>query len=223
VKSGKPEIPDIQEPEKIASAVKELGLKYVVITSVTRDDLDDKGAGHFVDVVKEIKSRNPETAVELLIPDMGGDAMLLQKIAFSGAEVIGHNIETPRKLYPVLRRGADYDRSLSVLRDLARNATELVIKSSIIIGLGESMEEIVDTLGDLKRNGVEITYVGQYLSPSKKHWPVKKFYTPEEFGFIEKRASKMGFGMVLAGPMVRSSFKAGESYFACIKKRAVKV
>jgi lipoic acid synthetase len=214
VSAGDPFAPDPQEPAQIAEAVKELGVKYAVITSVTRDDLTDKGASCFLETVKHIKNTSPETRVELLIPDLDASESLLQQIAFSGAEVIGHNIEMPERLYASIRPRADYQKSLRTLSLLAgmKKRTGILVKSSMITGLGEIGDDIKKTLNDLKGAGVDIVYIGQYLNPTKKHWPVKKYYTPEEFSALDAMAKDMGFKAVMAGPMVRSSYRAYEAY-----------
>ncbi|MFC1480446.1 lipoyl synthase, partial [Candidatus Omnitrophota bacterium] len=208
VTGGSPEALDASEPRKVAAAVEKLAVKYAVITSVTRDDLQDKGAGHFIRTVREIKTNTPQVLVESLIPDFTGDAGLLKRIAFSQAEVIAHNIEVPRKLYSKVRPKADYRRSLDVLKTLGVAKTEgakILTKSSIILGLGETEDDIFRTLKDLRDAGVDIVYIGQYLSPSREHWPVTRYYSPDEFKFFEEEAVRMGFGAVCAGPMVRSS------------------
>ncbi|MFH1665869.1 MAG: lipoyl synthase [Candidatus Omnitrophota bacterium] len=218
VNSGIPLAPDVSEPENIAEALRESGAEYAVRTSVTRDDLEDRGAGHFADTVRAVMAKTPGTVVELLIPDLDADRRLLERIAYSGAEVIGHNIEMPERLYEHIRPRADYRRSLKTLRvlnDLRTGRADMFLKSSLIIGLGESEEEILGTLEDLKRAGVDIVYIGQYLSPSPKHWPVKKYYTPEEFDSLAKKAGELGFPAVCAAPMVRSSYRARESYLEC--------
>jgi lipoic acid synthetase len=217
VKEGSPEPVEPSEPEKVAQAVKELGTKYVVITSVTRDDLPDEGAGHFVNTVREIRTVSEDMLVELLIPDLGGDEDLLRKIAFSGADVIGHNIEMPEALYGKIRPRSGYSRSLEVLKKLGQMRDEgagISVKSSIMLGLGETDKDILKTLKDLKGAGVDIVYIGQYLSPSKEHWPCARYYTPDEFTFWENKAKELGFRAVLAGPMVRSSYRAREAYIA---------
>ena len=219
VKDGDLSQPEEGEEERIAKAVKELGIEYAVITSVTRDDLPDKGSDAFLRTVEEIKKENPHTVVELLIPDLGGDRNLLQRIASSGAEVIGHNIEMPEEMYPAVRPKSDYLRSLKVLRTLSElrdNGLRIFVKSSLIIGCGEEEEAIEKTLKDLQERGVDIVYIGQYLSPSKDHWPVRRFYTMEEFKKLEEKARKIGFKAVKASPMVRSSYKAFEAYSECI-------
>jgi lipoic acid synthetase len=218
VAGGSPKTPDFSEPRKIAMAVKKLRARYVVITSVTRDDLEDKGAGHFARTVREIKTNTPGVLVELLIPDLDADHALLEKIAFSGAEVIGHNIETPKALYARVRPEADYQKSLDALGRLnaaKKKGADILVKSSIVLGMGETEEDIFRTVRDLSSAGADIVYMGQYLSPSRKHWPVRKYYSPEEFKSLEKKAGQMGFGAVYAGPLVRSSYRAHEAYRTC--------
>ena len=220
VLSAKPEKPDPHEPENVARAVRELGAEYIVITSVTRDDITDKGAGHFFETVREIKKENPLALVELLIPDFGAEKGPLEKVAFSEAVVIGHNIEVPRALYAETRPGADYDRSLEVLKALdshRKSGADIFVKSAMILGLGEPEDEVLGTLEDLKGAGVDIVYLGQYLRPSPDHWPVKKYYTPGEFDRLGEAAEKMGFRAVFSGPMVRSSYRARASYEKCLQ------
>lgn len=214
IKNGKPLEIDKNEPERIARVVKKLAKKYVIITSVTRDDLEDEGVGHFLQVIKSIKKNNPETFVEILVPDFSARKELIQKISDSSAVVIAHNIEMPERLYKEIRKRSDYRKSLETLRILNENkeSAGYLIKSSIMVGVGETTEEIYETIHDLKNVGVDIVYIGQYLSPSKKHWPVKKYYTPEEFNQIGHKAEEIGIKVVSSGPMVRSSYKAYESY-----------
>ncbi|MDD5633883.1 MAG: lipoyl synthase [Candidatus Omnitrophica bacterium] len=218
VSYGQPDAPDPDEPERIANVTKQLGLKYVVITSVTRDDLTDKGTNAFVNTVLAIKKRNPDTLVELLVPDLDANEALLDAIVHSGAEVIGHNIEIPEKLYSRVRPRSSYKESLNVLARLDKlclRKNGIFTKSSMILGLGEEIKDVEDTLKDLKNCGVDIVYLGQYLSPSPEHWPVKKYYTPEEFDCLGRTAEKMRFKEVLKGPLVRSSFWAQKSYLKC--------
>lgn len=215
IKKDLPGTPDPSEPSNIAKAVKELGIKYIVITSVTRDDLPDQGTGHFVQTINEIKKISTEVLVELLIPDMGADIGLLRRIAFSKVEVVGHNIEMPKEFYSMIRPGSDYYRSLETLKILSSlkdEADAILVKSSIMLGIGEEEKAILETLVDLKESGVDIVYLGQYLRPSKMHWPVKKYYSPEEFKYYEEKALELGFRAVQSGPMVRSSYRAYESY-----------
>ena len=219
VDGEEPSAPEEDEPERIAKAVEELGVEYAVITSVTRDDLPDKGVGEFLRTIEEVKKVNAHTIVEILIPDFGGERNFIQKVASSGAEVIGHNIEVPERMYPAVRPKSDYLRSLEVLRtlsDFRNSGANILVKSSLIIGFGEEEEDIENTFKDLDEAGVDIVYIGQYLSPSKNHWPVKRFYTPEEFEKIEKQAKAKGFKAVKAAPLVRSSYKAFEAYSECI-------
>lgn len=221
ITGGSPEDPDPSEPHNIAVAVKKLNARYVVITSVTRDDLADGGAEHFIRTVRAIKTAVPGAAVELLIPDLAAREDLLSDIAFSSAEVIAHNIEMPQELYPAVRPGADYDRSLNVIRALSgskKRGANILVKSSIMLGLGETEEGVYRTLEDLRAAGTDIVYMGQYLSPSVKHRPVMKYYSPKEFEVFTKKAACMGFGAVCAGPMVRSSYRAREHYSACRKR-----
>ncbi|KJJ83987.1 lipoyl synthase [Candidatus Omnitrophus magneticus] len=221
VEKGEMVKPDITEPKRIAEAVKALAIKYCVITSVTRDDLEDKGAGHFVKTVQEIKKKSPETLIELLIPDMAGDTGFLKVLANSGANVIGHNLEMPKNLYPAIRTSSSYKTSLKVLKFLSDCNNELAIKSAIMVGFGESIPDIKSAMTDLIEHGVNILYIGQYLSPSKNHWPVKKFYTPREFQLLEESAKKIGFTTVLSAPLVRSSYKAREKYLEYLTQKHV--
>ena len=210
VSDGIPEEVDPCETKRIAEAVGALRSDYVVVTSVTRDDLPDEGAEQFVRVVKEIKSTSPNTQIELLIPDFTANSELLRKIAFSGADIIGHNIEMPEVLYPEIRPEADYKTSIQVLNTLntmKNDGAPILIKSSMMLGLGETKEDILRTFKDLKDAGVDILYAGQYLAPSTRHWPVKKYYTPQEFKFFRQKAFQTGFSTVEAAPMIRSSYQ----------------
>ncbi|NQT32265.1 MAG: lipoyl synthase [Candidatus Omnitrophica bacterium] len=208
VSGGTPDAPDQDEPERIAEAVKSLGIKYAVITSVTRDDLKDKGMGQFIETVKQIRKHSPQTEVELLIPDFGADKELLKKIAFSGVEVVGHNIEMPEKFYLKVRPRSDYSRSLKTLEALNSFKKEagILVKSAMMLGVGETEKDIFRTLSDLKKAGVDIIYMGQYLNPSKGHWPVKKYYTPEDFKIFKQKALDMGFEFAASAPLIRSSY-----------------
>ena len=206
VTSGKPHLPDKNEPQKIAKAVKTLGLKYVVITSVDRDDLEDFGSGHFYNVIEKIKKLNPDTKIESLTPDFQGDINALNLMATSSAYKLAHNIETVRRLHKKLKPKSDYDLSLKVLEYYSKFK---ITKSSLIVGFGESFEEIEKTLVDLKNAGVKQLTIGQYLQPTPKHYPVKKYYSDEEFKILENMAKNMGF-TVASGKLVRSSYKADE-------------
>lgn len=219
ISSRNPRPPDSTEPERIALFVKDSNLDYVVITSVTRDDLPDYGCEYFLRTIRNIKNTKPNTKVEILIPDFLGERYLLDEIAISGCEVIGHNIETVSRIYPYLRDQADYKRSLEVLYYLKRRYGKVVIKSSIMLGLGEKEEEIVNGIKDLKSAGVDILCIGQYLSPSDRHSPVSKYYTPQDFRYFKCIAEDSGFLEVNSSPFVRSSSKARESYQRFLLKR----
>ena len=208
VNNGRPLPLDKEEPKKIASAVKEMDLLYAVITSVTRDDLDDGGASHFAETVKAIKNLNPDTRVECLIPDFGGNKKNLETLLSEGLEVLNHNIETIKQNYSRARSSADYDRSLRLLKNVKEIRPDIYNKSGFMLGLGENREQILKLLEDLKESKVDIITIGQYLSPSKENIAISKYYTPEEFKEIENAAIKMGFTAVAAGPFVRSSYGA---------------
>ncbi len=212
VASGKPEAVDPEEPRKIAEAVKILGLKYVVITSVSRDDLSDGGAEHFAETVRRIRGESPFCRIELLIPDFLGNTKSIDKVMETQPDVIGHNLETIKSLTKEIRdKKADYERSLFVLRYI-KEKSRIITKSGLMVGLGETEEEIIFTLRDLKRVMVDIITIGQYLPPTKLSPPVKKFYTTEEFFRLNKLGKEMGFWKFFAGPLVRSSYKAGEIF-----------
>ncbi len=208
VKSRKnPPPPDESEIRKIADTIKELKLRYVVITSVDRDDLRDFGSIWFKKCVEEIKKRTSFVKIELLTPDFKGDKEALQRIVSLDVEKLAHNEETVRRLSPFIRAQSDYDRSLKILEFYAKNFKGRV-KSSLMVGLGEREEEILETMRDLLNVGVKEITIGQYLSPSYSHYPVKKYYPPEFFEYIKKEALSMGFEAVAAGALVRSSYFA---------------
>lgn len=212
VASGKPEAVDPEEPKRLAEAVKLLGLNYVVITSVTRDDLPDGGAEHFAETVRRIREESPFCRIELLIPDFLGNTESLDRVIETQPDVIGHNLETIKSLTKEIRdKRADYERSLFVLRYI-KEKSRIITKSGLMVGLGETAEEIIFTLRDLKRVMVDIITIGQYLPPTKLSPPVKKFYTAEEFFYLNKLGKEMGFWKFFAGPLVRSSYKAGEIF-----------
>ncbi|RJO66774.1 MAG: lipoyl synthase [Myxococcales bacterium] len=214
VKTGNPKgALDAEEPGRVAEAVAELELDYVVLTSVDRDDLADGGAAHFAATVEAIRARLPQARIEALIPDFSGDEAALKTLVAARPDVVAHNIETVRRLTPLARdRRADYERSLEVLRAVKRLDPGRLTKSSIMAGLGETDDEIAASLADLKAAGADIVTLGQYLRPSPKHLPVARYLTPEEFQMWEEKARALGFRFVAAGPLVRSSFRAGELF-----------
>lgn len=214
VNTGNPRgVLDPLEPMKIAKAIGELKLTYVVITSVDRDDLPDGGSAHFAATIRAVKTIRPETLVEVLIPDFQGDEPSVQKIIDAKPDVIAHNVETVRRLTPHVRdRRATYDQSLGVHRFLKSKNPRQYTKSSIMLGLGETDDELEETFRDLREAGVDVLTLGQYLRPSTWHLPVKEYVTPERFAAFKSTAEAQGFLYVASGPLVRSSYRAGE-YF----------
>ncbi len=212
VAHGRPKPVDKNEPYHLANAVKKLGLRHVVITSVNRDDLPDGGASHFADVIKAIRDLRPECSIEVLIPDFQGSYESLKIVADAKPDVINHNIETVPSLYPKVRHRGDYKLSLELIRRIKEIDSSIYSKTGIMVGLGETKEEIYKVMDDLVNIGCEIFTVGQYLQPSKNHFPVQKYYTPEEFQEIEKVGYEKGFKEVYSGVLVRSSFHADEVF-----------
>ncbi|MBS3062027.1 MAG: lipoyl synthase [Candidatus Diapherotrites archaeon] len=203
------------EPEKLAATVTRMNLRYVVITSVDRDDLPDQGAHHFAACVSAIKQKSPATIVEVLTPDFGGDESLTEIVANSGCEVFGHNIETVRRLQSGVRdRRAHYDQSLRVLLTAKKKNPDLYTKSGLMLGLGEKTKEVEETFDDLLHNKVSFLSLGQYLAPSQNHLPVFRFVPPAEFSELKSKAISKGFLFCQSGPLVRSSYKAGEFFFS---------
>jgi lipoyl synthase len=210
---NKPALLDPEEPFKVAKAIKAWQLNYVVITSVCRDDLDDGGAEHFSTTIKAVKALSPNTIVEPLIPDFQGNIYSLEKIVSANPEVISHNIETVMRLNSKIRDGrASYDQSLRVLKRIKECNSAIFTKSSLMLGIGETEEEVIRTVLDLRSVGVDILTIGQYLQATPKHLPVVQYITPEKFKWFEQTTEIMGFKYVAAGPLVRSSYRAGE-YF----------
>lgn len=205
-KSGKPQPPDSLEPEKIAESIKLMGLKHAVLTSVDRDDLEDLGAGHWVKVIEQIRLQNPGITMETLIPDFQGKENLVKLIANAKPEVVSHNIETVRRLTPEVRSAARYNTSLSVLSMLS--AFGIRTKSGFMLGLGETREEILETMDDLLVTGCKVLTLGQYLQPSRKHLPVVSYVHPDVFEEYRKTGLERGFEIVESGPFVRSSYHA---------------
>lgn len=209
IKSGKPEILDGNEPYRIANAVKEMGLKYVVITSVTRDDLPDGGVSHFAKTVSEINRLNLELRIECLIPDFKGNVNNLEILLAEDLDVLNHNIETVKKNFSKVRKYADYKTSLNILKSAKSLKPDIYTKSGFMLGLGEGRKEIVELLSDLKEVDCDIVTIGQYLRPSGSNLPVKKYYRPEEFESIKELAESFNFKAVTSGIFVRSSYGAG--------------
>jgi len=210
---GRPAAPDPAEPDRVAAAAAALGLGHVVVTSVTRDDLPDGGAAHFAATVAAIRRRAPEAAVELLVPDFAGDRGAWRTVLGAGADVLNHNIETVPRLYPQVRPGAGYARSLELLAFAGRHGSAAAVKSGLMVGLGETRGETLSAAADLRRAGVSMVTVGQYLCPSRGRLrPVSRFVPPEEFAWLEERLRGMGFAAVGCGPWVRSSYRAEEGF-----------
>jgi lipoyl synthase len=213
VNSGKPGLLDSQEPENVAIAIKEWQLRYVVLTSVCRDDLEDGGANHIAKTISAIHDKCPKTIVEALVPDFGGNEESIDKVVRASPRVISHNIETVARLSPNVRDfRASYDQSLTVLQKIRSLNPTIYTKSSLMLGLGETEQEVIKTMKDLRSKGVSIITMGQYLQPSSRHLPVVQYVTPERFDWFAKVASQIGFSYVASGPMVRSSYKAGEFF-----------
>lgn len=207
ISTAKPEPLDKKEPKHIAEAVQELGLKYVVITSVTRDDLPDGGANHFAECIKEIRNLSPDIKIEILTPDFQRKDGALDIIIEAHPDVFNHNIETTRSVFKTARPLGDYDLSLNVLKYIKQNS-DIKTKSGLMVGLGESMEDIEQTLIDLKNVECDILTIGQYIQPSKQHLEVVKYYTLEEFEELKQLAQKIGLNKYQIGPLVRSSYNA---------------
>ncbi|MEO0049691.1 MAG: lipoyl synthase [candidate division WOR-3 bacterium] len=215
VKTGNPQGKiDPDEPQRVAKAVKELGLKYLVLTSVDRDDLSDLGAGIFARTVKILKSQNPEIKIEVLVPDFGGREGLLHLVVDSRPDVFAHNLETVERLSSLVRdHRSSYHQSLGVLKKVKNMAPTLLTKSGLMLGLGETKQEVLQTLADLRSAGCDIVTIGQYLQPNRRCLPVARYWTPDEFKEIEAEGRKMGFRQVFAAPLVRSSYQAEKIFF----------
>lgn len=211
VSGGKPDILDGEEPKHVAQAVKELGLRYVVITSVTRDDLPDGGAGHFANVIQEIRKLDNHVKIEVLIPDFLGDENSLRKVVEAKPDVINHNVETIPRLYPEVRPMAVYARSLELLQNVKKMDDSILTKSGVMVGLGEEKSELVEVFKDLRAKHCDLLTVGQYLAPSKKHHPVVEYVHPDVFEEYRQIAMELGFKYVASGPLVRSSYMADKA------------
>jgi len=203
---------DIDEPARVAAAVNDMALDYVVLTSVTRDDLTDGGASHFAATIDAIRTVRPATRVEILIPDLQGNRGAIERLCGHNPAVINHNIETVRRLYPRVRPQADYERSLALLEQVKQCNPGIVTKSGLMVGLGETLAELRETLVDIRRSGCDLLTVGQYLQPTAGHLPVERFVTPDEFEQIHDLGMELGFAAVAAGPHVRSSYRAAQLF-----------
>ena len=212
ISGGKPEPLDRNEPFKVAQAIKELGLKYAVITSVTRDDLPLQGADMFSSVITETKKLVPDIKIEVLTPDFEGVEDLIDIVVDAKPDVFNHNIETVKRIYPKARPLANYERSLNFLKHIKERNPKMITKSGLMVGLGETFEELETTFKDLKAVDCDIVTVGQYMQPSKKHLEVEKYYTPDEFKIVENLAHKAVIKQIVASGLVRSSYKAFETY-----------
>ncbi|MFC4323516.1 lipoyl synthase [Litchfieldia salsa] len=222
VKTGLPTELDLQEPERVAESVSLMGLKHVVVTAVARDDLKDGGAAVFAETVRAIRKKNPFTSIEVLPSDMGGVLENLKLLMDAKPDILNHNIETVRRLSDRVRARAKYDRSLEFLRRAKELQPSIPTKSSIMVGLGETKEDIIETMDDLRANNVDIMTIGQYLQPSKKHLKVEKYYHPDEFQELKDIALSKGFSHCESGPLVRSSYHADEQVNAATKRNQAK-
>jgi lipoic acid synthetase len=212
VKTGKPTHNDPLEPLRVAQSVSKMGLRHAVITSVDRDDLPDLGAGAFVGVIRSIRRLAPGTKVEVLTPDFRGEEMPLARVIAERPDVFNHNVETVPRLYPLARRGSKFLRSCRVLRNAKEmGGDEVVTKSGLMTGLGETEDELLQTFEVLREHDVQVLTVGQYLRPTRDHLPVVRYWSPDEFADLEKAAHAMGFESVAAGPLVRSSYHAEQT------------
>lgn len=211
VAHGRPAPPDAEEPAHLAETVRELGLRYVVVTSVDRDDLRDGGAGHFAACIRAIRERSPATRIEVLVPDFRGRAeVALDILAADPPDVFNHNLETVPRLYKAARPGADYAGSLALLAKFKARCGEVPTKSGLMLGLGETLEEIERVMADLRAHGCDMLTLGQYLQPSREHLPVARYVAPDEFEALAATARNLGFSAVASAPMVRSSYHADQ-------------
>jgi lipoic acid synthetase len=209
VKTGKPTWHDPLEPARVARSIARLGLRHAVITSVDRDDLPDKGAGAFVGVIRQVRLQAPECKVEVLTPDFQGQEMPLAKVIAERPDVFNHNVEVVPRLYPAARRGSQFERSCRVLRlAKAMGGADVLTKSGLMVGLGETYDEVLHALAVLREHDVQVLTVGQYLRPSAQHLPVVRYWHPDEFAAVERAGYELGFEHVAAGPLVRSSYHA---------------
>ncbi len=214
VTTGRPQGVDLQEPARLAATVQELGLRYCVITSVNRDDLPDGGAFIFAACINRIRAQSPDCKVEVLIPDFAGSPDALARVMAARPDVLNHNIESTRRLFPRVRPKGDYQRSLDLLAQAKALTPDAVTKSGIIVGMGETTDELVATMADLRAVDCDLLTIGQYLRPSAQHIAIDRFYHPDEFAELARLGQEMGFKHVAAGPLVRSSYHADEQHNA---------
>ena len=214
VTTGRPTGIDLQEPERLAETVQTMGLRYCVITSVNRDDLPDGGAFIFASCIKRVRDLNPNCRIEVLIPDFAGSWPALQKVLDAHPDVLNHNIESTNRIFPRVRPKGNYQRSLELLAKSKELAPGMVTKSGIIVGMGETTDEVVDTMRDLRGVDCDLLTIGQYLRPSDKHLAIDRFYTPAEFEELRIIGQELGFAHVASGPLVRSSYHADEQHDA---------
>ena len=212
IETGKPDLLDPHEPERLAIAVGKLGLEHVVITSVDRDDLPDGGAGHFAECIRAIRNSAPYTTIEILTPDFLKKDGALEVVVKARPDVYNHNIETVPSLYKTIRPGARYFHSLNLLHNVKKLDPQIFTKSGIMVGLGETNSEVLQVMDDLRAADVDFITIGQYLQPTKKHASVDRFVTPDEFNYLERVAKTKGFLMVSASPLTRSSYHAGDDF-----------
>lgn len=218
VSKGAPGPIDPGEPHRIIEAVRGLNLSYVIITSVTRDDLEDGGAGQFVRVICALKRFSENIRIEILVPDFNGSPPAIEEVVGARPDIIGHNIETVKRLYPLVRPGADYRRSVELLRAVKTAGPGTLVKSGMMLGFGEKEEEVVETMEDARSAGCDIFTIGQYLQPRKENLPVKRYVSPEEFDMYKRAGEGMGYKAVSSGPFVRSSYMAEELYSVVSRK-----
>ncbi|MDP9474023.1 MAG: lipoyl synthase [Chloroflexota bacterium] len=212
VKWGRPTQLDREEPKRVAAAVKAMGLRHAVITSVTRDELGDGGASIFAETIREIRAVLPECGVEVLIPDFGGSLDALKTVIDAKPDVLNHNVETVRRLFRQIQPWDSYDVTLELLRRAKELDPNVLTKSGLMVGLGESRDELVEVMGDLAAVGVDILTIGQYLPPSQRHAPLDRYYTPQEFADLKQEGEALGIRHVESGPLVRSSYHAGDQH-----------
>jgi lipoic acid synthetase len=216
VRDGQPEPPDPDEPARVSRAVEELGLRHAVVTSVTRDDLPDGGGNQFAQTVRTIRARRDDVTIEVLVPDFRGDPGPIESVVHARPDVFAHNVETVPRLYGSVRPEADYDRSLSVLEIAKSRNPEILTKSGIMVGMGESRDEVVGVMKDLRSVRCDLFTIGQYLSPSKEHYPVVEFVPPSVFERYAAVGRELGFKHVASGPLVRSSYMADAAYSSAL-------